>query len=79
MDGLVKIIDSLWLATLTLLLALAGMVIIIMVRVVFRLPWRRATYGAHSRSRHSARNRTDPWKVSGNRLIASILNPNDED
>ncbi len=79
MDGLDKIIDSLWLATQALLLALAGMVIIILVRVVFRLPWRRATYGVHSRSRHLARNGTDPWKVSGDRLIAPILNSNDED
>ena len=79
MDDLSKIIDYLWLAIQLLLLALAGVIIIMFVRVVFRLPWRRATYGTRSRPRRSEKGDIDPWKASGDRLIVPMPHPDDED
>ena len=78
-----RLIAYLWLVAQALLMVLAGVAVVVMVRVVFRLNWHNplAPTGGRRGSTGSRRiiDSADPWQTSAERMTVAKASPDDKD
>ncbi|MAE62979.1 MAG: hypothetical protein CMJ18_01800 [Phycisphaeraceae bacterium] len=67
----------LWQIVLLLLACLAGAILVMIVRVLFRLRWRQVGKIESDRRRRRKAGEPDPWRVAGERLVTPM--PRHED